>query len=369
MQGITVVLISILIFFLHCSYKQLLSGWPTQFHELDWASQVTSIVYQRIFPNVSRIEDFRRFVPRKRLLLRLLSWAHGFTEPSFPHVISSDEYVYDRSDQNSLRLRVYRQNQGSSGLDAGGNPVVLWFHGGGWISGTVDQDDSLCKRLVSENKFIVVSIDYRLAPEFVFPSQIDDAIAALTWIGKSVAKFGGDAGNVILAGESAGGHLAAALMLSIAEYSNSRPEILIATKISGLMLIYPVLNHTSVHNKPESPLTGMLSVSDIENMRSMFAGDFQSPELLKNNFLFAPLVAPAELLARFPPTLVVVAKHDCLAPEALQFVSKLRRAEVETSVHQYNRSIHIFFGRWPFSEGLLALSNCILWLREKTAKN
>jgi acetyl esterase len=125
-------------------------------------------------------------------------------------------------------------------------PCLVFFHGGGWVIGDLDSHDVVCRKLAHEGGLIVISVDYRLAPEHKYPAAVDDAIAATSWIAANGAKLGIDATRLSVGGDSAGGNLAA--VVSLAARDGNGPAI------SGQVLIYPATdfsrNHPS-HREPE----------------------------------------------------------------------------------------------------------------------
>src|ERR1700724_2325900 len=111
------------------------------------------------------------------------------------------------SPAGTIRPRVYmpttlRQTNGLA-------PGLVFFHGGGWVIGNLDSHDVVCRKLADEGRLIVISVDYRLAPEHKFPAAVDDAMAAATWIAAHAKEFGIDAARLLVGGDSAGGNLAA----------------------------------------------------------------------------------------------------------------------------------------------------------------
>src|SRR5450756_232911 len=133
------------------------------------------------------------------------------------------------SPAGSIPARVYTpvRLRESNGLA----PCLVFFHGGGWVIGDLDSHDVVCRKLADEGQLIVISVDYRLAPEHKFPAAVDDAIAATKWIAAHATELGVDAARLIVGGDSAGGNLAA--VVAIAARDGNGPAI------SGQVLIYP----------------------------------------------------------------------------------------------------------------------------------
>ena len=130
--------------------------------------------------------------------------------------------------RRSRRGSTRRKRCGSSN---GLAPCLVFFHGGGWVIGDLDTHDVVCRKLADEGQLIVISVDYRLAPEHKFPAAVDDAIAATKWIADNAKQLGIDASRLMVGGDSAGGNLAA--VVAIAARDGNGPEI------AGQVLIYP----------------------------------------------------------------------------------------------------------------------------------
>jgi acetyl esterase len=118
-----------------------------------------------------------------------------------------DVFAIDDVDADGVAVRVYRPSA------ADDLPVVVYFHGGGWTIGTVDQFDAITRQVANASGAIVVSVDYRLAPEHPFPVPLDDCWRALVWTAKNASSFGGDGSRIAVMGDSAGGNLAAVCAL------------------------------------------------------------------------------------------------------------------------------------------------------------
>jgi acetyl esterase len=129
-------------------------------------------------------------------------------------------------------------------------PCLVFFHGGGWVIGDLESHDVVCRTLAHEGALIVISIDYRLAPEHKFPAAVDDAIAAATWIADNAKSLGIDAARLSVGGDSAGGNLAA--VVALAARDGNGPNI------AGQVLIYPATDFSRKHPSHHEPETSIL---------------------------------------------------------------------------------------------------------------
>jgi acetyl esterase len=217
---------------------------------------------------------------------------------------------------------VYSPSAGAPGL-------VVYYHGGGWVVGSLDGWDSSVRALAVASGCDVVSVDYRLAPEHVFPAAADDAYDALVWAASDSGLAGGR--PVVVAGDSAGGNLAAVSALR-ARDSGGPPVAL-------QVLVYPVtdcdLNRRSYHDYDGDEL--------ILNRRDMtWFWDHYAPDpAARVNPYASPLRAPS--LADLPPAFIVTAEHDPLRDEGFAYADRLRAARVPVEHRHYGSQIHAFF--------------------------
>jgi acetyl esterase len=220
-----------------------------------------------------------------------------------------------------IRVRVYRP------LSTELLPVVIWFHGGGWVVGTIESHDPVCRALANRTPCVVVSVDYRLAPEAPFPAGLDDAWAATQWVADEALKLGADPGRIVVAGDSAGGNLAAAVALRARD---SRLPLALQA------LVYPV---TDFDFESESYLRlaeGLnLTRAKMQWYWDQYLGgaDGLHPEA-------SPLRAPD--LAGVAPALVQVAEHDPLLSEGEAYAARLAEAGVPVTLTRYDAVIHGF---------------------------
>ncbi len=169
------------------------------------------------------------------------------TNPEPPE-LKSVEPLSIPAPHGTIPARVYTPK--SPRLSAGLAPCLVFFHGGGWVIGDLDSHDVVCRKLADEGELIVISVDYRLAPEHKFPAAIDDAIAATKWIAEHANKLGIDAGRLTVGGDSAGGNLAAVVAISARDGNGPA--------ISGQVLIYPAIDFAMTHPSHREPETSVL---------------------------------------------------------------------------------------------------------------
>jgi acetyl esterase len=231
-----------------------------------------------------------------------------------------------------LPVRIYRPSKaGSARL-----PLILFFHGGGWVVCDLDTHDATARRLSSGAQAVVVSVDYRMAPEHCFPAAPDDCVAATRWAMAHADELGIDAARTVVAGDSAGGNLAAAVALRLRDDG--------APKLAGQLLLYPVTAHyTAAFESYAEFASGygltrdmMVWFWDLYLGRSL---DAQAASAL------SPQAAPllSQNLAGLPPTLLMTAAVDVLRDEGEAYGMRLRDAGVELTMHRCAGMHHGFF--------------------------
>jgi len=196
-------------------------------------------------------------------------------------------------------------------------PVMLYFHGGGYVKGGLDECDAFCRNLARVTRHIVLSIDYRLAPEHPFPAALDDAVAATVWAGTHAADLGGALAPVVVCGESAGGNLAAVTCLLLK--SDAR------VAIRHQVLLQPVIDFTLSFPSIAMPATECLVPrEDLAWYYRTYCSDRCDPR--------DPRVSPifADDLSRLPPALIIAAEYDTLRDEAEAYAGRLTAAGVAT---------------------------------------
>jgi acetyl esterase len=223
-----------------------------------------------------------------------------------------------------LRVRVYAP-QGRGPL-----PLVVFFHGGGWVLGDLDTHDPFCRSICAGARCVVISVGYRLAPEHRFPAAVDDALAATRWVAEHAADVGGDPARIAVAGDSAGGNLSAVTALRLRDEGGP--------VLRGQLLIYPALGY---HTPPTpSYIENAEGYGLTREAAAWFWGQYLADESQAANPHAAPLLAPD--LSGLPPALVITADYDVLRDEGERYVERLRAAGVEAHTTRYDGVNHRF---------------------------
>ncbi|PYO20927.1 MAG: acetyl hydrolase [Candidatus Rokuibacteriota bacterium] len=226
----------------------------------------------------------------------------------------------------AIPLRVYRPPGVS---DSRRLPVLVYFHGGGWVIGDLETHDVLCRQLTAEAGVSVIAVDYRLAPEHKFPAAADDAWAATRWIAAHAAELGVDADRLAVGGDSAGGNLAAVVALLAREAGGPR--------IALQILLYPVTDLVSESQSYADLADGYMLTRD--SMR-WFRAQYLAKEQDAADWRVSPLRAPS--LVGLPPALVVTAGYDPLRDEGEAYARRLREAGVSVDAVSFGGMIHGF---------------------------
>ncbi len=210
-----------------------------------------------------------------------------------------------------MAVRVYRPAGRQERL-----PVMVFFHGGGWVVGTLDTHDPYCRALAAEAEMMVISVDYRLAPEHKFPAAVEDSVAAAEWVLAHAVELGGDAARVFVGGDSAGGTLAAVVALVLRDKG--------AAALAGQMLLYPVAGY---YDPPtDSYIENAEGCGLTRNGMIWFWNHYLKEPDEAKDFRAAPLMAAS--LRRLPRAFVVTAEYDVLRDEGQAYARRLKEAGV-----------------------------------------
>jgi acetyl esterase len=254
-----------------------------------------------------------------------------------------------------LRVRIYRPPQ-----DAAPRPLVVFFHGGGWVVCDLDTHDALCRRLALGADAVVVSVDYRLAPEHRFPAAPDDCAAATRWAVANAASLGADPRRVVLAGDSAGGNLACAVTLRLRDEGGPR--------LRGQLLVYPVTDHWTAGFPSYAEFAEGYGLT--RDVMAWFwdhylGGPVDTSGVAALSVQAAPLRAPE--LRGLPPALVLTAECDVLRDEGEAYAARLREAGVAATLERCAGMHHGFFNWGGVLDGAdRAVGRACGWIVEAT---
>ncbi|SEQ61236.1 alpha/beta hydrolase [Piscibacillus halophilus] len=235
-----------------------------------------------------------------------------------------DNRTIPSKDAYEIPIRIYKpEGQGPF-------PVFIYYHGGGWVLGDLDLVDATCRILTNETKRIVVSVDYRLAPEFRYPTPLEDCYNALEWVYANPIEIDGDVTNMTVGGDSAGGNLAAAVSM-LAKDREGPP-------IKAQVLVYPVTNLSYDTSSYHEFAKGYgLDRSLMEWFGQQYIRD--------EDDYYNPYIAPltCEDLSGLPPAIVFVAENDVLRDEGLAYARRLKEAGVKMDAKLELGMVHGYF--------------------------
>jgi acetyl esterase len=247
--------------------------------------------------------------------------AQGTLNPGEPEPIEHVENRTIPGPAGEIPVRIYRP------AARGPLPVLVFFHGGGFVLCNLDTHDGTCRSLANQASCVVVSVDYRLAPEHRYPAALDDSLAAIRWLAANAAELGGDGTRLAVAGDSAGGNLAAVAARRLREL------------VRFQVLIYPVIepDFDTASYRDFAQGHGLSSLSMQRFWRVYLDGaDPADPDA-------APM--RADDLAGVAPAYVLTAEEDVLRDEGEAYAAALRAAGVPTELVRWPGTIHGFF-RW-----------------------
>ncbi|MGB0751206.1 MAG: alpha/beta hydrolase [Gammaproteobacteria bacterium] len=223
-----------------------------------------------------------------------------------------------------IPVRIYTPCENEAPL-----PVIVWMHGGGHVLGSVVSYDAICRHLAIGSQAIVVSVDYRLAPEHKFPAAIDDAFAVVQRVASNADAFGGDPTRIAVAGDSAGGNLAAVSALMARDAG---------IQLRAQALVYPVTAPDAESDSHHDNAEGfMLTRANV----LWFQSHYRRDERDRTDFRYAPAIAESH--ADLAPALIQVAEFDPLKDEGIEYANRLSRAGNQVSLTHYAGMIHGFF--------------------------
>ncbi|MBT4256848.1 MAG: alpha/beta hydrolase [Gammaproteobacteria bacterium] len=249
--------------------------------------------------------------------------------------------------ETELAARLYRPN------DVADLPILVYFHGGGFPIGSLDSHDVVCRTLCVEAETIVISVDYRLAPEHKYPAAVEDAWAATLWAVENAELLGGDPTQVGVGGDSAGGTLAAVVGLKSVEAGSPQ--------LAFQLLIYPGMDMSCSFPSHQTFGQGYRLTTDLINW---FYKHYFPLDADFMQWQATPLAAPKELIKGLPASFILSAGFDPLQDENKGYTIKLMQEEVAVQFKHYPGMIHGFITMPGFlDEAKVALSKCAEMMR------
>jgi len=225
----------------------------------------------------------------------------------------------------SIPIRLYR----GIGTATENLPVLMFFHGGGWVIGDLDTHDVVCRRLANAAGCAVASVDYRLAPEHEFPAAVEDAVAATAWIAEAADTLGLDGTRLAVGGDSAGGNLAAVVALHARDHGGPALRL--------QLLIYPATEFAMTHPSHSTRGEGFLLT---HSTMKWFRAAYLRRETDMADWRASPL--RAESLAGLPPAYLITAGFDPLSDEGTEYGERLREAGVAVTHRHLPGQVHGF---------------------------
>jgi acetyl esterase len=230
-------------------------------------------------------------------------------------------------------------------------PCLVFFHGGGWVIGNLETHDVVCRKLAHEGELLVLSVDYRLAPEHRFPAAVDDAIISTQWAADNAKKLGIDASRLFVGGDSAGGNMAA--VVAIAARDGSGPDL------AGQVLIYPSTDFARTHASHKDPTTSILLTHSVI---TWFLENYMGDNSHIDDWRCSP--ARVKSLAGLPPAYVLTAAGDPLRDEGDEYAARLKQAGVPVAYRHFGGQFHGFFTMGKLlNQANVAVSEIAAWLK------
>jgi acetyl esterase len=252
--------------------------------------------------------------------------AARFTPPSRRASVAEVRNLELAGPASRLSARMYRPEVERSRL-----PTIVWYHGGGWTTGSLDTGDTLARALCRDTPAVVVSVAYRLAPEHPWPAAVDDAVQALRWVATHIDELGGDEDSIAVGGDSAGGNLAAVV-------AQVAPEV--GVRLAAQILFYPFLDLDLAN--------GVNRYRSLQENASGYYVTLADLHWCVDNYLppdgdsWKPRISPAQCsnLAGLATAVIAVAEYDPLRDQGAAYAEALRAASVLVSAHDGIGLIH-----------------------------
>lgn len=278
---------------------------------------LSDLIFDIIFPLTSITEENVKDLYIHRIKM-------DYLPKTIPKIFLTEDYGINMN----VSFRLYRPSLRYSPKESELPPIIIYFHGGGYVLGSIESHSHITTGLAARTNFIVASVNYRLAPENKFPAAALDCLEATRWIHDHAEDIGFNKNKMVVAGDSAGGNLAAIV-------AHQLPSI-----VSLQLLIYPIIPTLGAHSHSvfKYRYAPILSANLMAWFRLMYFSDYRD---LKD-----PLACPLNGagLANLPPALIITAEFDILRDEGEEYSRLLQAAGNKVTCIRYNNTVHGFFG-------------------------
>ena len=273
-------------------------------------------------------------IPASRIASKKMMASMKMRMPVIPDVISEDRRVPGSKGSPDVNIRIYRTKKQSGLL-----PALLWIHGGGYMFGDIDQEDFIAAQLTLAGECVIVSVEYRLAPENHYPAALEDCYAALKWLADHAGELDVDRSRIGIGGASAGGGLAAGLAL----LTRDRAEVGIIFQL----LIYPMIDDCNI-----TPASDTLPETILWTRSANLIGwrSYLGCEPGSEGIPGYAAASRATNLKGLAPAYIAVGDLDLFAQEDVEYARRLISAGVPTELHVYPGGCHAFDGMVPGAE-------------------
>lgn len=273
-------------------------------------------------------------IPAARAMTTQMLAAMKEQQPTIEGVMTEERMLPGPENSPDVLVRIYQPAYRPDTL-----PALIWIHGGGYVLGNIESDDLGMKQLVKAVECVIVSVEYRLAPEHPFPAPLEDCYAALKWLAAHTGELGVNASRIAIGGASAGGGLTAGLALM----ARDRKEV----QLCFQLLIYPMIDDRNLTQASETvPDTFIWSrESNLIGWRSYLGHEPGGEDV-------SPYAAPfrATDLSGLPPAYISVGDLDLFLHENITYAQRLLEAGVPTELHVYPGAFHAFDGTAPTAD-------------------
>ncbi|MEG0438981.1 MAG: alpha/beta hydrolase [Solibacillus sp.] len=282
--------------------------------------------YLEVFNSGPKIESFDPIA-----LKAMQAQAPAPPQDNLPSIHQSEDRSIKVKNEEEIRIRIYTPE------GEGPFPALVYYHGGGWVIGSVEMFEAANRLIATEGNVVVVSVDYRLAPEHPYPTPIEDCYAALEWVAANAEEINVDPEKISVGGDSAGGNLATVITKKALDQNGPA--------IQSQILVYPV---TNLEFNTDSYKEFAEGFGLSRNLMKWFGKHYLSDENQANNPDVSPL--KYDSVKGLPPAIIIAAENDVLKDEGVTYAEKLKQDGVHVQYELIPGVIHAYYSNMVFFE-------------------